>query len=58
MSTTGSRARLHRFLAAELEIPPAPGLAEAVRAAHRDHAGDRRQLHLTPDQMEPVAYRL
>lgn len=43
-------------LAAQLRTPPVPGLAEQVRTAVHDRAAGRSRLHLTPEQMESVAY--
>ncbi|MDQ0962039.1 hypothetical protein QFZ66_005917 [Streptomyces sp. B4I13] len=48
--------RLFTTLADRLRVPPADGLAERVRAAHRDTAVNRHVLHLTQEQMESVAY--
>ncbi|MET8291719.1 DUF6417 family protein [Streptomyces sp. NPDC005132] len=43
-------------LAGRLQVSPAAGLAEQVRAASCDHGIKRWRLHLTPEQMESVAY--
>ncbi|MCX4419423.1 DUF6417 family protein [Streptomyces mirabilis] len=45
-------------LADQLQVPPADGLAEQVRAASCDHGIKRWRLYLTPEQMESVAYGL
>jgi hypothetical protein len=45
-------------LANELDTPPAPSLAESVRAVRRDHGSGRWQLHLTREHVELVAYAL
>ncbi|MFD8219697.1 DUF6417 family protein [Streptomyces sp. NPDC059697] len=43
-------------LTGQLRVPPAEGLAEQVRTAACDHGIKRWRLHLTPEQMESVAY--
>ncbi len=43
-------------LADEPDTPPAPSLAESVRAVRRDHGGGRWQLHLSRKHVESVAY--
>jgi hypothetical protein len=48
--------RLFTALADRLRVPPADGLAERVRTARRDTAVNRHVLHLSPEQMESVAY--
>ncbi|MER6560561.1 DUF6417 family protein [Streptomyces sp. NPDC001027] len=48
--------RVFVALAGQLRQPPAPGLAEQVRAAVHDRSAGRWQLCLTREQMESVAY--
>ncbi|WP_329528497.1 DUF6417 family protein [Streptomyces sp. NBC_01462] len=48
--------RVFTGLAGQLQVPPADGLAEQVRAASCDHGIKRWRLHLTPEQIESVAY--
>ncbi|MET8411291.1 DUF6417 family protein [Streptomyces sp. NPDC005195] len=43
-------------LAGRLRVSPAAGLAEQVRTASCDHGIKRWRLHLTPEQIESVAY--
>ncbi|MFF9275026.1 DUF6417 family protein [Streptomyces griseosporeus] len=51
-------ARVYVSLAQELQLPPAEGLAEQVRAAVHDRALGRWLLCLTQEQMESLAYGL
>ncbi|MFD1277852.1 DUF6417 family protein [Streptomyces kaempferi] len=48
--------RVFTGLASQLQVPPADGLAEQVRAASCDYGIKRWRLHLTPEQIESVAY--
>lgn len=45
-------------MADDLHRPPAPGLADAVRAAQRADLGSGWRLHLTDPQLDSVMYAL
>ncbi|MFI1377690.1 DUF6417 family protein [Streptomyces longwoodensis] len=50
--------RVFTGLADRLQVPPAPGLDERVRAAVQDRVSGRWRVYLTEEQMAAVAYGL
>jgi hypothetical protein len=51
-------ARVFVSMAADLRVPPSPGLAEQVRAAMHDRAPGRWVLSLTDEQIDSLSYGL